>query len=313
MSIFALLKQLKPLGRVVLSLLSIPLLIMGAMVPHLIYTKDFSQEPPGLVAADAAYDPQTGIFLPSIMYHSVSDAPGRQGEFVVSTQTLASDLAYLKNGGYHTVFIKELVDYVYNGTPLPENPVLITFDDGYYNNLTNVVPILEEYESKALISVVGEFCDRFQKLSDAGNKDAKNPAYAHLDWSDLKTLLDCPYIELGNHTYNMHSNTARKGCSRLASESESAYVQAIAQDIGALQQAFLDNLGVKPLTFTYPFGAISRESIPVLRDLGFLATLTCYEHPNYITRHPDTLIGINRYNRPSGPSTEDFMKKALRK
>lgn len=313
MNFLSLLGNLKPISRIILSMLCIPLLIVGFMLPHLISTKAIQPDTVSVSGDLAPYDSENGIFLPAIMYHSVSDDPSRWGEFVISSKTLASDLSYLKNQGYNTVFIRELADYVYNGVSLPENPVLITFDDGYYNNLTTVVPVLKEYKSKAVISVVGEFCDRFQKLSEEGNKDAKNPAYAHLDWLDLKTLLDSGYVELGNHTYNMHSTANRKGCGKLPNESESAYVQAIAQDIGALQEAFENNLGIRPLTFTYPFGAISRESIPVIKDLGFLATLTCYEHPNYITRHPDTLIGISRYNRPSGPSTEEFMKKALRK
>ncbi|MGN0674159.1 MAG: polysaccharide deacetylase family protein, partial [Oscillospiraceae bacterium] len=63
----------------------------------------------------------------------------------------------------------------------------------------------------------------------------------------------------------------------------------------------------------YPFGLISDESVDIFREMGFKALLSCYEKPNYISRSdPDCLLCINRYNRPSGISTEEYMKKLLK-
>ncbi len=76
-----------------------------------------------------------------------------------------------------------------------------------------------------------------------------------------------------------------------------------------LQDGFRGVLGTSPVVFTYPFGAVSRESLPVLRDCGFLMTLTCRELPNYITRDPNCLYGIGRYNRSGLTSTEAFMER----
>ena len=61
--------------------------------------------------------------------------------------------------------------------------------------------------------------------------------------------------------------------------------------------------------FTYPFGAVSRESLPVIRENGFLMTLTCRERANLITRDPDCLYGIGRFNRSGLTTTETFMRR----
>ena len=68
-------------------------------------------------------------------------------------------------------------------------------------------------------------------------------------------------------------------------------------------------MNVEVVVFTYPFGAVSRESLPVIRENGFLMTLTCREKENYITRDPDCLYGIGRFNRSGLTSTEEYMRK----
>ena len=52
------------------------------------------------------------------------------------------------------------------GTPLPEKPIVITFDDGYYNNYLNVFPLLQEYQAKAVISIIGKETDRYSQLDE---------------------------------------------------------------------------------------------------------------------------------------------------
>ena len=109
----------------------------------------------------------------------------------------------------------------------------------------------------------------------------------------------------------MHSQTKRRGCSKKKGESTENYQAALRADLMENQDLLSENCGITPTVFAYPYGYISEESVPVLKELGFTVALTCYEKPNYVTRDPEKLYALNRFNRPSGVSTEQFMKKLL--
>lgn len=239
--------------------------------------------------------------LPVIMYHSVYD--GQPSEYIVTPDQLENDLKWLKSNGYTSVSAKELIDYTQNNGELPEKPVLITLDDGHYNNLSVLLPLLEKYDMCAVVSVVGSYTEKL------AYNDSHTDKYSYLTWEDISALIDSGRIEIGNHTYDMHSfNGARKGCSKLSGENEEEYHDILMSDLTLLQNEIKNKTGISPYVFAYPFGYISRESLPVIRECGFLVTLTCYEKMNYITRDPDSLLGLNRYNRSGFYSTEEYMR-----
>ncbi|MBR3622573.1 MAG: polysaccharide deacetylase family protein, partial [Selenomonadaceae bacterium] len=66
-------------------------------------------------------------------------------------------MKYLKDNDYHTITPDELYASIEGREKLPENPVLITFDDGYADNYTNAYPILKKYDFKATIFVISSF------------------------------------------------------------------------------------------------------------------------------------------------------------
>ena len=242
--------------------------------------------------------------LPVIMYHSVYDTSPT--EYIITPSQLDSDLAWLSENGFTSVSAEELVQYVHGKGELPEKPVLITFDDGHYNNLSEALPIFEKYDMCFIVSVVGKYTD---SLAAA---DPHNSSYSYLTWNDISELISSGRVEIGNHTYDMHSlSGARKGCSRMEGESEEQYRSALSDDISLLQNDIRAACGYVPFVFAYPYGKISPESIPVLRDMGFMMTLTCYERMNYITRDPDCLFNIDRFNRSGLLSTNDFMSVML--
>ena len=165
---------------------------------------------------EGVLDPgENGIPLPVLMYHSVFS--GRHSDYVVPPEVLESDLAYLSDHGYQAVLVSDLVEYVYSGKPLPEKPVMITFDDGYYNNLEQCLPLLEKYDMCAVISVVGSY------IVNQAEQDSHITAYSYLTFPEIQTLLESGRIEIGNHTYDLHSHTHRQGCGILPEESETAY------------------------------------------------------------------------------------------
>lgn len=248
---------------------------------------------------------EDSVAVPIIMYHSVLKS--KSGDYIVHPETLENDLKYIQSKGYSTITMTDLINYVYNDVPLPEKPIIITLDDGYYNNLSYVVPLLHKYNMKAVISIVGKYTDTF---SDA---DEANANYGHLRWKDINDLIIDGSVEFQNHTYNLHSiKSGRKGCRKRSGESLEAYTSLLTNDISKLQDKFNTNCnGYIPNTFTYPYGAISKESIPIIKELGFKASLSCTSGVNYITKDPECLYLLKRNNRKSGISTEKFFSKIL--
>ena len=85
-----------------------------------------------------------GIKLPIIMYHSIVKNEDRSGEYVITPIELEKDLLYLKQNGYTTVFVNDVIRYVKRGGELPEKPIILSFDDGTYNYREYLLPLLEK-------------------------------------------------------------------------------------------------------------------------------------------------------------------------
>ena len=252
-------------------------------------------------------DAVSAVRLPIIMYHAVLKDPQRANNYTVSPAQLEKDLLYLKNQGYTAVLPGELVDYVNGKAGLPDKPVMITFDDGYYNNLVYVLPILERMDMKAVISVVGSYTQKASELMD------QNPAYAYLTWEDLRALEESGRVEIASHTYALHAiKNGREGVKRKSWETKEEHEALLISDIETFQNAIVEHGGLSIGTFAYPYGRWDNDAEAVLRKTGFTMTLTCRERMNYIERNPASLYHLGRYNRPSGISTEEFMQKALK-
>jgi len=244
---------------------------------------------------------EMSIRLPVIMYHSVCDKP--PSEYVVTPKQLEDDLRYLRENGYTAVSAQQLVDYTRGRGELPEKSVMITLDDGFYNNLSEVLPLLEKYDMCAVVSVVGSYTDKDAPL------DPHIPVYSYLTWDDINELISSGRVEIGSHTYDMHGlGSSRRGCSIADGESEEDYRRALNSDLSQLQHEMYAHTGCVPFVFAYPFGAVSRESLPVIRENGFLMTLTCREKANTITRDPQCLFGIGRFNRSGMYTTAEYMR-----
>ncbi len=246
-------------------------------------------------------------FVPIVMYHGILDDPSRAGRYVITPAQLDSDLRTIRDNGYTTVGVNELIAYVDNGTPLPEKPIMLTFDDGYYNNILYADPLLERYGMKAVISPV---CKWTQVYSDTpGQSD--HAIYSHVTWEELRAMAASGRWEIQNHSYDMHYCEAgkRKGTLRRASESAEAYEAALRADLTTAQELLTTLAGVTPTTFTYPYGAMCDEALPIIKALGFRATLTCESRVNRITRDAACLYGLGRYLRPSAIASETYFDR----
>ena len=252
----------------------------------------------------AALD-ESSVRLPVIMYHNISEKSRLWGTYNVSPETIENDIKYLKENGYVTVSCQEVLDYCEGIGELPEKPIMLTVDDGFESFYAYMYPLLKKYGCKAVISPMGSCIDAFSAQED------HNLDYSYLTWEELKEMCDSGLVEIGNHTYNLHSDDkGRVGCGRKKGESDESYREVLNEDIGKMQTKIKQFTARDCIIFTYPYGKISDGSMDVLEDMGFRIILTCNGKVNTLTQGGD-IITLGRFNRPSGKSTYDFFRKII--
>jgi hypothetical protein len=80
-------------------------------------------------------------------------------------------------------------------------------------------------------------------------------------------------------------------------------------DLTTAQQQLTTLAGVTPTAFTYPYGAMCDEALPIIKALGFRATLTCESRVNRITRDAECLYGLGRYLRPADSASDAYFDR----
>lgn len=196
----------------------------------------------------------------------------------------------------------DLIEFAYSGAPLPEKPVVLTFDDGYYNNLTYAYPLMEKYGMKFVISLVGKYTDIYSETYDP------NPNYAHLSWEDAVNMTKSGIVEFQNHTYNLHSlDSGRVGCKKKKGEDIAHYTELLNSDVGGMQNKMREKLGAGAEVFTYPYGGVSEASFDIIKSLGFKASLSCSEGINRLTGKPEELYMLKRCLRSDKRGAERIL------
>lgn len=243
------------------------------------------------------------VCLPILMYHEVK--PAHTGKDCITPGELESDLRFLQKNGYTAITMTDLIAYVDGRADLPDKPIVLSFDDGYLSSYVYAFPLIQKYDMKMVLSIIGKSTDDFTDIP------SDNIDCSHATWGQIRDMLASGHVELQNHTYNLHHITRRRfGCQKRRGESQAAYERVLTDDLELLQREIFAMTGTQPNTFTYPYGQVSPESVPVLQKLGFRASLTCDYGLNLIDRDPQSLFGLLRICRPHGSGAQKMLKEA---
>ena len=194
-----------------------------------------------------------------------------------------------------------------DGTPLPEKPIVLSFDDGYYNNYVYVLPLLRQYAARIVFSLLGRNTDDFTEWP------SESIDYAHVTWDQLNEMLASGLVEVQNHSYNLHTYTSeRHGCLPNAGEVEAEYAALLRADLQRLQDELAEHTGRTPDTFAYPYGKYSDRTDQVLRGMGFQATLSCDWGINRLTHDLACLYRLRRICRSHGQPLSAALERAYK-
>lgn len=255
----------------------------------------------------SAMEWEKGVEVPVVMYHSVLKDEKYHGKYVISPAEFENDLQYLKSHGYTTILIQDLIEYT-KGGELPEKPVLLTFDDGYYNNYLYAFELAKRYQCKFVISPIVYYTDQYSE-----SQEKESAYYSHATWEELKEMVNSGLVEVQNHSYNLHQGQGKViGVKQLPGEREDQYEKRLSEDLLTAQQEIEKNIGTLPTTMVYPFGAVSKATPGIVKKLGFLASLSCEEKISRVTRDPNSLYDLGRFLRVSGGTSTDFFQKRVK-
>jgi peptidoglycan/xylan/chitin deacetylase (PgdA/CDA1 family) len=140
----------------------------------------------GEVATTVGADGISERTLRVLMYHKVNDVQGNS--VTVPVGQFDEQMAQLKEFGYVPVSLDQVLAHYLDGAKLPPGAVLITFDDGYRDNLANAVPILRRYGFPAVLFVPIGFLGSRRPLPHDEHLAARGIVNRTLDWSELADL-----------------------------------------------------------------------------------------------------------------------------
>ena len=121
-----------------------------------------------------------------LMYHKVNDQPNNRMSMPVSL--FDEQMAQLKELGYVVVDLDAVLAHYVEGRALPEGAVLITFDDGYLDNLENAAPVLRDHGYPAVQFVPLAYVGDRQPLPHEEHLAASGVLNPTVDWDELGEL-----------------------------------------------------------------------------------------------------------------------------
>lgn len=176
-----------------------------------------------------------------LMYHSIND---NKFFFTVTKKNFEIQIKKLIEAGHN---FKSMEDIYQNN--FDNMSIVITFDDGYKDNLTNALPILEKYNIPATIYIATSFIEKIEHGLEMLTKE------------DIKYIDSHNLIEIGSHTH---------GHTDLSSMSKNEIYQDITQGNNILKDILKKDIK----HFAYPRGKYNDSSIEVLKALDMQTATT---------------------------------------
>lgn len=247
--------------------------------------------------------------LPILMYHHIEETTDGNNSAIVSRDKFENDMIELKAGGFTPILFEEAIEYVHFGKALPQNPIVITFDDGYRSNYLQAYPILEGLGMKAVIGVIGH------AIGDSTYKDTDKAMIEHFSIEEGKEMSLSGIIELQNHSYDMHQvpyfdgEACRKGAVRRFSESPKEFEKAFYTDLSLMQDE-LNSMNAKGNIYIYPYGRYNQFTEKLLKANGLMGSVTVNAGINEIIQgDPSSLFQLKRYNVTEFTSILDIIEE----
>lgn len=181
--------------------------------------------------------------VPILTYHSINYG---KGSHFVTPENFAKQMEYIKNKGYKVITLDELVRSIKNKERLQTNRVVITFDDGYKDNLEYAYPVLMKYGFPATIFIISGYINNDKRI---------------LTWDQVRAMSGGG-ISFGSHTKN-HFYLG-------SAEDE----KAILDEVGGSKKIIESEIGITVDYLCYPTGGFNEKVKEIVKDVGYKGACT---------------------------------------
>ncbi|MDM1759353.1 poly-beta-1,6-N-acetyl-D-glucosamine N-deacetylase PgaB [Acinetobacter sp. 251-1] len=276
-----------------------------------------------LLAASMSAITHAGMHTPDrnlltiIGYHEITDHERALiPQYAIKSTQFAEQIQSLKKDGFHFISVDQLIKANQGSYKLPKKPLLLTVDDGYQSFYKYAYPIVKEKRVPVVLSVVGSWIETQGQQVSFG--DQKIPRSDILTWAELKEMQDSGYVEIGNHSYDLHrgilgnpqGNSEPAATTRLYSpesksyESDQAYATRIYTDLKKNNEV-LQKHGIRsPRVMVWPYGQYNMKTVEIAKQLGMPITITLDDGGNNVKQ---SLSHLNRILVESDTTRADLL------
>lgn len=188
----------------------------------------------------------------TLMYHYISDNISHP--MCVSEKKFYEQIKYLKDAGYKFLSLQEVEEAIFNSRPC-DNSVFITFDDCYKNTFDTALPILNEFDAKATVSICSSYINE--------ETCPKHTIHMSQEFGRVSDILN--WMECGN-------DIAAHTCNhlKLSHLSNKKVDEEVCMDKQILEKIFDKEISC----FFYPFGSVNDYVEKVVSEQYRLAFVT---------------------------------------
>jgi len=200
-----------------------------------------------------------------LMFHRVARLPAYD-QLTVTPERFGEQMAALVAGCRVISLAQALTELETGGPASPA--VVLTFDDGYRDNLIYALPILKQHHLPATIFLTARFADG----------SLRHPRYAdesgqlHLDWNEISAMAAEPGISFGSHTLT------HPFLSRL--DDAAAF-----REIVDSRREIAERIGTNVEFFCYPSGDFGERERALVASAGYRAAVSVHPGGNRGIRH----------------------------
>lgn len=215
--------------------------------------------------------------VPVLMYHHIN--PNRGDMVTVTPEVFEAQMRHIKDAGYRTLTLDELMGVVSGGKPGGKG-VVVTFDDGYLDNYVYAFPVLKKYGIRAAVFLVSSWVEKaaaakgdkkgiIREFRERAPLHDQTKAYAQagsferfsVDWDMVSEMKESGLVEFHSHT------VTHRRCDHLPGNE-------LKEELKLSKEAIELALGKSCDYLCWPRGKYNHDGVVAARELGYRGVFT---------------------------------------